>query len=88
VPILKYKERTLQTHSPGCWRWADHWQCCVELVEELEEIWKAAGDVLDACTELYDGTSEEVPVSREKMKTLDIALARFADYEYMLGGKR
>lgn len=32
------KQRQLQLHFPGCWRWKNHWQCAVGLVEELSEI--------------------------------------------------
>lgn len=45
MPMIRSNTRSLQTHSPGCWRWASHWECAVELVEEFSV---AATDMLDA----------------------------------------
>ncbi|NIV32722.1 MAG: hypothetical protein GWN58_25740 [Anaerolineae bacterium] len=31
-------EKVPQKHPPGCWRWSNHWQCAVDLVDRLAGI--------------------------------------------------
>lgn len=28
-------EKPPQKHGPGCWRWSDHWQCAVDLIDRM-----------------------------------------------------
>jgi len=46
-------EKPPQTHPHQCWRWSNHWQCAVNLVEQLAE---AADDLLRALYAEYNTT--------------------------------
>ena len=63
MPIIRYKNQAQQTHSPGCWRRASHWQCCIGLVEELTKTCQDGLKFLDSLPEDYQ-TAENTAAYR------------------------